>query len=52
MKMLVVVFRIMSPVEGGSVALRNVGTLPYHYTASQLRRPGDGQNYKRLENNT
>jgi hypothetical protein len=27
------------PEDGGSMDLRNVGTLPRHYTASQPRRP-------------
>jgi hypothetical protein len=34
-----------NPEDGGNMDLRNVGILPQHYTASQLRRP-------RLENIT
>jgi len=30
---------LLHPENGGSKALRNVGTLPQHYTVSQPRRP-------------
>jgi hypothetical protein len=32
--------RFRGPEDGGTMDLWNVGILPQHYTASQLRRPG------------
>jgi len=32
-------YSLQDPQDGGSMDLRNVGILPQHYTASQLRRP-------------
>jgi hypothetical protein len=32
-------FKSFNPEDGGSMALQNVGILPQHNTASQLREP-------------
>jgi hypothetical protein len=39
MKVQVAVFKVTASEDGSSMDLRNVGILPHHYTASQLKRP-------------